>query len=133
MTVVKIAFNPDTLKENDEAWPAFQAGGMTLKFWALWKRYHATSQYFRDRLERLADYYSKAFDPEDESEQPYRDIDEFLVVLRRCGFVTMSGFVSEDLRRWVVRFWDYFNLNIQRAVTLEYEAIEPVTKRLAVV
>lgn len=132
MITVKIAFNPADLKEKDEAWPAFQAGGMVLKFWALWKRHHCTSQHFRPALERLADYYDKDFDKEDESERPYADIDEFLSVLRRCRFTSLSGFVSEDLRAWILRYWDHFNLNIQKAVVLEYEAVEPVTKHIAI-
>lgn len=33
--IVKIAFDPANLKVEDEAWPAFDAGGITLKIWAL--------------------------------------------------------------------------------------------------
>lgn len=132
MTIVKIAFDPAGLKGTDEAWPAFQAGGLTLKLWALWKRHHITNQHFRDVLESFAEYIEKAFDAEDESESPYQDIDQFIIVLRRCGLDSFSGIPSDNLQTWVVRYWDHFNLSIQREIALEYQATEPVTKRVTV-
>lgn len=131
MKTVKIGFDPRTLDPDSEAYPAFMAGGITLKFWALYKPTHMTSQHFRPFLVALGDYFRAAFDAEDDSAQPYTNIDEFMRVLDRCG-ASRSGTFGSDLPRWVAEHWDFFNLNIQRAVALEYEAIETVTKTLVV-
>lgn len=130
MAIVKITFDPNCLTEASECWPAFRAGGTVLKVWALYKRTFLTNQNFRPALEALADYFEAAFDPDNEAVHPYRDIDEFAKVLGECGF-RAGGFGSE-LRGWIVKHWDYFNLNIQKAVQLEYQVVEPVTKRLFV-
>ena len=58
--MLRIAFSPADLKTTDEAWPAFQAGGITLKY------------------------------------------------------------------------WDYFNLNIQKSLWIEYQSVETVTKQVLV-
>lgn len=130
MAIVKITFDPSTLTEASECWPAFQAGGTVLKVWALYKRTFLTNQYFRPSLEALSEYFDAAFDPENEAVQPYRDIDEFAQVLHDCGF--RAGGFGCELRGWIVKYWDYFNLNIQKALQLEYQVVEPVTKRLFV-
>lgn len=128
MKTIKLKFNPDDLQPGNEAWSAFQAGGVTLKFWALYKNTHATSQYFEPFLEQLAKYFRDAFNPEVPDIKPYSNIDEFMSVLWSCG-MPMPGQSSTPLCKWVVNHWDYFNLNVQRSIALEYEVIEPVTKR----
>ncbi|WP_045158329.1 hypothetical protein [Stutzerimonas stutzeri] len=130
MATVKITFDPASLTPDSECWPAFQAGGMTLKVWALYKRTFLTNQYFKPAIEQLAAYFEEAFDPEKPEVKPYSNIDEFAELLGRCGF--RAGGFGCELRGWVVKHWDYFNLNIQKAVTLEYQVVEPVTKRLVV-
>jgi hypothetical protein len=131
MAVVRITFDPATLKPEDEAWPAFQAGGMALKVWALYKRTYLTSQHFRVALEQLAAYFEEAFDPEKPEIKPYTNIDEFADLLGRCGFRAGLS-VGSSLRSWIVKNWDYFNLSIQRELVLEYQIVEPVTKRMVV-
>jgi len=125
--VVKLTFNPADLKMSDEAWPAFHYGGMTLTFWALYKRSHLTPDTFRDGLVALGEYYKSLdlIDDENQEDQltPYSSIDEFNDLLKLCGICRPSG-------KWLADLWDHFNLNIRRSVLIEYEAMEPVIKRL---
>lgn len=130
MRIVKITFDPSSLKPTDEAWPAFEAGGMTLKFWALYKSQFLTSQHFREALECVADYFAKAFDKHHPDVKPYTNIDEFLVMLHDCG--VRDGLFSQDMRGWALKNWDHFNLSVQRQVALEYEVMEPVKKLMTI-
>lgn len=131
MRIVKMTFDPATLKHDDEAWPAFNAGGMTLKFWALYKSAFCTDQHFREALERLAEYFEKAFDLDHPDIKPYTNIDEFMVVLNQCGPFSSRMF-GNDTRAWALKNWDHFNLAVQRKVVLEYEVVEPVTKQMVI-
>lgn len=122
--VVKLTFNPADLKVSDEAWPAFHYGGMTLTFWALYKRSHLTPDTFREGLVALGEYY-KSLDhgEEEERSKPYQSIDEFNDLLRACG-------IWRPTANWIVDLWDHFNLNIRRSVLIEYESMEPVIKNI---
>ena len=128
MKTIRLRFDPLKITKDSECWPAFQAGGMTLKFWALYKNEHITNQYFRPALERLAQYFSEAFDEEITDVMPYANIDEFIWVIRRCGFhVDPYG----NFNKWALKNWSFFSLSIQEQVQLEYEAVEPVVKTYA--
>lgn len=65
---MKISFDPSTLKYNDEAYPAFEAGGITLTFWALYKKHFITNQYFKDSLEKMGELFKKMFNGEEITE-----------------------------------------------------------------
>ncbi len=127
MTTVRLAFNPADLTKADDAWPAFQAGGVVLKLWALWKRNHATSQHFAESLHRLRKHFRKV---NKGKAAMYENIDQFLLLLEGCGFPEPRIFATSELRRWVVANWDYFNPHIRREVVMEYEAVGTVVQRL---
>jgi hypothetical protein len=129
-TVIVIGFDPKTLKPSDEAYPAFAVGGMPLKMWALVKRQTITGPQFRTFLVKFAGYMEDAFDPECEDVQPYQNIDEFVSVLKRCGLGETGISRQTNFSAWLVENWDYFNLNIQKSIVLEYKVMELVTKQL---
>ena len=120
---IKMGFDPSALKFEDEAFTAFHAGGMTLKFWALYKRNHITNQHFKPFLERLCEYYNDMFDAGSDV-KPYTNIDEFNNAICNLGF--------NPGRNWVVENWDYFNLNIQKKVVLKYKTMVEIEQSLPV-
>lgn len=133
MTVFKIAFDPTRIDPDSEAYPAFQAGGLTLKLWILIKTKFITNQHFREVLCKFDDYLEKAFDPDCEDVKPYTNIDEFWrVLMDYCDFRRTGLAHTNGIRQWLIDSWDYFNLNIQKSITLEYEAVETVTKKYEV-
>ncbi len=131
--MLRIAFNPADLKTTDEAWPAFQAGGITLKVWGLYKKHFITSQHFVECLERLADRFEKMFDEDEADAKPYTNIDEFMGLLGFCGFHGgVCGPRHAQMKEWALKYWDYFNLNIQKSLWIEYQSVETVTKQVLV-
>lgn len=131
--IIKIGFNPENLKHEDEAYPAFKAGGMTLKVWALYKKHFVTSQHFRDSLVELAEAYERMFDIDDRDAKPYMNIDEFMGLLGACGvYGTVVGPRFNEMSQWAIRYWDYFNLSIQRNLTLQYRVVKEVDENLVV-
>ncbi|VVO63896.1 hypothetical protein PS870_00929 [Pseudomonas fluorescens] len=131
--IVKIAFDPANLKAEDEAWPAFNAGGLTLKIWALYKKHFVTSQYFRDSLVQMAELFERMLDIDDHEVRPYMNIDEFMGYLGACGiYGTVVGTRHKEMAEWVVRYWDYFNLSTQRAVTLQFKVVKEVDETLTI-
>lgn len=132
--IVKIAFNPASLKPEDEAYPAFTAGGLTLKFWALYKKHFMTSQHFRKSLVGLASVFERMVEIEDREVLPYTNIDEFIRILGTCGIHSnlLMGPMSKELIEWVVRYWDYFNLSTQRQVHLQYKVVKEVDEVMSV-
>ena len=120
--IVNIAFQPENLKPKDEAFPAFQAGGLTLKVWALYKKHYVTSQHFRQSLVALAEYCERMSDPKDTEVPPYANVDEFVSMMGSMNFYGgVTGPRLGDFRAWVIAYWDYFNPNIQRKVTIRYK------------
>ncbi|MGH8381735.1 hypothetical protein [Pseudomonas sp.] len=132
--IVKISFNPDSLAPNDEAYPAFQAGGLTLKFWALYKKHFITDQHFRESLAGLSTLFERMVDIDDREVLPYTNIDEFVRFIGSCGIHgnLLMGPMSKELIAWVVRYWDYFNLSVQRQVHLQYKVAKEVDEVLTV-
>lgn len=130
--IINIAFDPQNLKPEDEAYPAFQAGGMTLKIWALWKKSFITSQNFKLALERLAEHYESMFDADNHEVMPYANIDEFVDLMSNSGLSSFAGEgpLRHDLAKWAMKYWDYFNPVIQRSITLEYSAIREVREQI---
>lgn len=131
---INLGFSPDNLKPDNEAYPAFMAGGMTLKFWALWKRSHITDQTFRDLLSEMGRAYYEMFDDHaygdcESKYKPYRNIDEFVQFLRmvvinsKCQCIVLG---SPHDKKWLVKHWDYFSLSIQRQVSLKYKVLKEV-------
>jgi len=133
--IVKIGFNPEILKPDEEASPAFACGGMTLKLWALYKRKFITNQHFRESLVKFADYIrcANSKEPEDSGTTWYKDIHEFMAVLQTVGIIRGGSLHSHnEIVKWVIEHWDYFNPNIQKAITIEYEVTRPVTEQMVV-
>lgn len=125
---MKIGFDPSTLKYNDEAYPAFEAGGITLTFWTLYKKHFITNQYFKDSLEKMGELFEKMFNKEESEVQPYDNIDEFILFLSECGLFGGGYMRTKEHKEWVIKYWDYFNLNVQRQLTITYDAVETVKK-----
>jgi len=119
---ITIPFDPKDVVEDDEAYPAFKAGGMALKFWVLYKHFHLTSQHFRPALENFVAYLNAMAD-EDSDVKPYKDIEEFYEILRGCGISFKS--------QWLINHWDYFNLNIQKKVIIKYKTMVEVEAAIA--
>lgn len=116
MTVIQISFDPSTIKQEHECWPAFQAGGLVLKVWALYKRRFLTDQHFRPALERLADLIKASQQP---GAQPlYNNIQEFQALLQSCGLI--PEWHALDLRNWLEENWEYFDPENPRALRVEY-------------
>lgn len=131
MMIIKIGFDPETLKLEDEAHPAFQFGGVVLKIWALYKKSFVTSQHFRESLIKFGMMLARANDPDDLEAQPYTNLDDFVAWLGICGFYGVrSGLLHGEMRTWVLNNWDYFNPSIQRDLCIEFERMEPVTKQI---
>lgn len=131
--IIKIGFNPENIKPEDEAYPAFKAGGVVLRFWALYKKGHITSQYFREGLVKLAEMVERARDEEDKTAEPYQDIDDFMAWLGICGFY--GGAATPrfyEFGKWVAKHWDYFNPNIQRGLVLQYKVVKEVEEDLVI-
>lgn len=108
---IKVDFDPESLTPEDEAYPAFKAGGIPLKFWALYKSSHITTQKFRPALEKLVVAYSEMFD-EESGVEPYSNIEEFMALLKKCKISVRAA--------WLIEHWDYFNLNIRKKLTVSY-------------
>lgn len=127
---VKIAFDPVSVKPGDEAYPAFDSHyPVVLRLWALYKKHFITCQYFKDSLIEFNDMIFRALSLENPDCVMYSNIDEFMSWMRVCGlFGTTAGPRYNEFRDWVVKYWDYFNPNIQRQITLIYEATEVVEK-----
>ncbi|AXA25695.1 hypothetical protein [Pseudomonas putida] len=132
--IVKIGFSPASLKPEDEAYPAFQAGGLTLKFWALYKKSFITDQHFRDALTGLASHFERMLDIDDHEITPYTNIDEFVRLIGSYGIHgnLLMGPMSKELIAWVVRYWDCFNLSVQRQVHLQYKVVREVDEIITV-
>lgn len=131
--IIKIAFDPDNLKPDDEAYPAFQAGGITLKVWALYKKHFITCQYFRENLIAMAELCERMLDIEDHDILPYTNIDEFVAYLGACGiYGTTAGPRHKEMVGWVVRYWDYFNLATQWSLSLQYKVVKEVDETLTI-
>ncbi|WP_433739821.1 hypothetical protein [Pseudomonas putida] len=131
--IVRIGFNPDNLKVEDEAWPAFNAGGLTLKIWALYKKHFVTSQHFHESLIQMAELFERMLDIDDHEVRPYMNIDEFMGYLGACGiYGTVVGPRHKEMAEWVVRYWDYFNLSTQRSVMLQFKVVKEVDETLTV-
>jgi hypothetical protein len=61
------------------------------------------------------------------------NIDEFMGYLGACGiYGTVVGPRHKEMAEWVVRYWDYFNLSTQRAVTLQFKVVKEVDETLTV-
>ncbi len=125
---IKIGFDPSILKYDDEAYPAFEAGGLTLTFWSLYKKHFITGQYFKGSLERMGGLFEKMFDKEETHVAPYTNIDEFVGFMSECGLFGGGYMRTKEHKEWTIKYWDYFNLNIQRQVTLTYDAVETVKR-----
>lgn len=108
---IQVDFDPETLTPDDEAYPAFKAGGLPLKFWALYKSTHMTNQKFRPALEKLVAAYSDMFD-EESKVLPYSNIEEFGALLKKCKIPFNAS--------WLIEHWDYFNLNIRKKVVVRH-------------
>ena len=119
---ITILFDPKNVTVEDEAYPAFKAGGMALKFWALYKSSRLTSQHFRPALEKFIEYLDAMMDEESDVE-PYKDIEEFYNILSKSGISVKSD--------WLIRHWDYFNLNIQKKVIIKYKTMVEVEASIA--
>lgn len=119
---ITITFDPKDVTVDDEAYPAFKAGGMALKFWILYKTFHLTSQHFRPALEKFIAYLNAMVDDESDV-APYKDIEEFYQILRDCGISVKS--------QWLINYWDYFNLNIQKKVIIKYKTMVEVEAAIA--
>lgn len=131
--IIKIGFDPASLKDDDEAWPAFKAGGITLKFWALYKKHFITSQHFRASLVRMAEMFERMLDIDDHEVLPYMNIDEFMVCLGACGVHgTVVGPTRKEMSEWVVKYWSYFNPSTQWAVTLQFKVVKEVDENLTI-
>lgn len=119
--MIKITFDPRNLKPEDEAWPAFQAGGMTLVFWALFKRQFNTNQHFRPFLVRMADHIKKCND-KDDPVAFWSNIDEFWVLINDKIGRNLQFSHDRGAKDWLLKHWDYFNPSIQRGIVIEYAA-----------
>jgi hypothetical protein len=131
--IIKIAFDPAKLKRGDEAYPAFKAGGIVLKFWALYKKTFITSQHFRESLVLFAELIGRMHDIDDCEVKPYMNIDEFMGYLGSCNFYgSVGGPFRSAMAEWVVRYWDYFNLSIQRQIQLSYKVVKEVDETMTI-
>ena len=45
---------------------------------------------------------------------------------------TVVGPRHKEMAEWVVRYWDYFNLSTQRAVTLQFKVVKEVDETLTI-
>lgn len=129
-TIVKLAFDPTSISSESECRRVFDAGGIPLKFWALYKQRFLTDQHFSESIDELIRYFNAAYNPRDEDVQLYQTIHEFMAILKRCGL--MHRLHDPEMQKWVIDHWDYFNLNVQRSVRIEYEVVEPVIKEFLI-
>lgn len=128
---VTLAFSPKELTPDSEADVAFRSGGLVLKIWALYKKHFATCQYFKAGLESLNEHIvaveeEKEKDSDFEPGRLYNNIDEFVDLLKSHGIFPRNQYTSNEHRQWVLKYWDYFNLNVNRQVVLTYKEMQPV-------
>ncbi len=123
---IELSFDPATISQGSEGAYALRMGGLVLKFWALYKRNHATSNEFLTSL-KVMQLWLDELKEEGCTYKMYTNIDEFMALLSHCGFygTAVTG-RYEEMLRWVVAHWDYFNPNINRNVILTYKTKMPV-------
>jgi hypothetical protein len=121
---IKLSFDPDSCDEELVA-HLFRSRGIGLKYWLLWRGSHIVDQHFVPSCIKLS---NRVLDAYDEGEIPYDNIDEFMNLVREC----FPGHWPGDRKEWIIKNWDYFNLNIQKRVMYEYEHTEIVTKHESV-
>lgn len=124
MKVVKLSFNPDKfLSDNDGSdWlrKIFLDRGIALKFWALYKQNHLADESFNRVCVKLSDIIKEMLNPKNEEEVAYENPYDFINLLCRCGFKP----IEKDFHRWLLKNWDYFNLNTRRGICLEYTIVK---------
>lgn len=114
-----LVFNPDQLEdteENAELILLFKQGGIGLKFWAAYKTHHLTSQHFLPGCLQLNLMYSLV-DTDVETEQETIDWSDPRVV-KQALEAKSDSWPCGNSDEWFFRYWDCFNINIQRAITL---------------
>lgn len=115
---IKLAFNPDELPLNSEAYRVFRFGGIPLKLWCLYKRNHLTNQYFAPAVDRLIDRFE-----ENEGVPPYSTIKEFIDLLFDCGFRGSLQCFMPMNTKWVMEHWDYFSPSINKQLKIIHSDI----------
>ena len=115
---ITIGFDPTTIKPEHECYEPFVSGGLALKYWVLYKSNHITNQYFKGQIDKLTHYFNNMFNDEYPEITPYNDIYEFLDVLKNCELPIN--------KKWLIDNWDYFNLNIQKKLTISYKVVKEV-------
>ncbi len=119
---IKLSFDPSAICQTSEGAYAIAQGGLILKFWALYKRGHATSNEFLVSLKKMAGWLEEARDP-DKDLKMYEDIDGFVNMLGYCQFHGTAGTCRrDDMVKFVAKHWDYFNPNINRNILIEFES-----------
>ncbi len=118
---IKLNFNPSEVKSDNECFEASRVGGMPFKFWLIYKNCTVTDQYFVDKMDNFIEYCEFMYDEYHDNVQPWTNPDEFYnVISQHCDIRITPEFV--------IKYWDYFSLNIQKKVTIKYDVIETVEK-----
>lgn len=110
---IRLGFNPFELNKNDPLAKIFKRQGIILKFWALYKHSHITSQYFVTNLiavqQRLDEHRELNMNP--------ITIGDFADIYDDSREGRMSDYFSNS---WLMENWDYLNPSINRKIKFRY-------------